>query len=74
MNREQNNFKPRRVRIYKLSTFDTLTYKERKFNNAYKEVNAFLKKQRDELSLRTVVLEKLKEVAYIYTIMTVMGT
>lgn len=37
MSREQNNFKPRRVRIYKLSTFDTLTDKERKFNNAYKE-------------------------------------
>lgn len=37
MNREQNDFKPRRVRIYKLSTFDTLTDKERKFNNAYKE-------------------------------------
>ena len=52
MNREQNDFKPRRVRIYKLSTFDTLTDKERKFNNAYKEgkgEKAFLKEQRDEL-------------------------
>ena len=52
MSREQNDFKPRRVRIYKLSTFDTLTDKERKFNNAYKEGKkgkAFLKEQRDEL-------------------------
>lgn len=52
MSREQNDFKPRRVRIYKLSTFDTLTDKERKFNNAYKEGKKgkeFLKEQRDEL-------------------------
>lgn len=44
--------KPRRVRIYKLSTFDTFTDDERTLNEAYKNAppkeRAALKKIRDE--------------------------
>lgn len=44
--------KPRRVRIYKLSTFDTLTEEERALNEAYKKAGikerATLKKIRDD--------------------------
>lgn len=43
--------KPKRIRIYKLSTFDTLTEEERKFNDAYKRASkdkALLKEKRDE--------------------------
>ena len=43
--------KPRRVRIYKLSTFDTFTKKERDLHEAYKSANKnkeLLKQIRDE--------------------------
>lgn len=44
--------KPRRVRIYKLSTFDTFTDEERVLNETYKNASpkekALLKKIRDE--------------------------
>ena len=44
--------KPRRIRIYKLSTFDTFTEEERALNEAYKKAGikerATLKKIRDE--------------------------
>lgn len=44
--------KPRRVRIYKLSTFDTFTEEERALNEAYKKAGikekATLKKIRDD--------------------------
>lgn len=43
--------KPRRVRIYKLSTFDTFTEKERNLHELYKEASknkVFAKQQRDE--------------------------
>ena len=44
--------KPRRVRIYKLSTFDTFTEEERVLNEAYKKAGikerATLKKIRDD--------------------------
>ncbi len=46
------NVKPRRVRIYKLSTFDTFTEEERTLNEAYKKASAkekaVLKKIRDD--------------------------
>lgn len=47
-------FKPNRIRIYKLSTFDALTDEERKAHKAYKESakadsKAYLKQKRDEL-------------------------
>ena len=45
-------FKPRRIRIYKLSTFDTLTDEERAYHIAYKEAkseSSFLKEKRDKL-------------------------
>ena len=44
--------KPRRIRIYKLSAFDTFTEEERALNEAYKKAGikerATLKKIRDE--------------------------
>ena len=49
---DKKKFEPRRFRIYKLSTFDTLTDEERKFHMAYKDAKkekVFLKEQRDNL-------------------------
>ena len=50
MSKETN--KLRRVRIYKLSTFDTFTDEERALNESYKKANpknkALLKKIRDD--------------------------
>ena len=46
------DYKPRRIRIYKLSTFDTFTDEERAYHMAYKEAKrekVFLKEKRDKL-------------------------
>lgn len=52
MNVDMKKFEPRRIRIYKLSTFDAFTDEERKYHKAYKEAKnekAFLKEKRDNL-------------------------
>ena len=52
MNVDMKKFEPRRIRIYKLSTFDAFTDEERKFHKAYKEAKsekALLKEKRDNL-------------------------
>lgn len=51
MSIDTKDFKPRRIRIYKLSTFDALTDEERNYHMAYKEGKTkkdFLKQQRDK--------------------------
>ena len=65
--------KPRRVRIYKLSTFDTFTDEERALNEAYKNASskekAVLKKIRDDKiasyeGIRTIDRKKLYSYEY----------
>lgn len=64
------DYKPRRIRIYKLSTFDAFTDEERKFHKAYKESKsekAFLKEKRDNLIASYEGVRKIeKNRLYIY--------
>lgn len=68
MNNEE--FKPRRFRIYKLSTFDALTDEEREFHKAYKEAKkekVFLKQKRDGLIASYTGIRKIdKTRLYVY--------
>ena len=52
MSTDMKEYKSRRIRIYKLSTFDAFTEKEREFHRAYKAAKtqqAFWKSERDSL-------------------------
>ena len=66
--------KPRRVRIYKLSTFDTFTDEERVLNEAYKNASAkekpLLKQIRDEKTASYDGIRRIERISCIHIRMT----
>lgn len=69
--------KPRRIRIYKLSAFDTFTKEERALNEAYKKAGikerATLKKIRDDVIASYGDIRKIDRKSCIHMSMIKMG-